>query len=181
LAETIHDPEVIIKVCAPPEAVQKLLPSHWTVEGLGFMMTQPPVHAATPPLPEGYSRENSIMPPILSVQITVSSGLIAAKGRIALVGPFAIYDQIETQEAHRRRGLASLVMHALRENAASQGVDHGVLEATPDGRALYDTLGWQLHSLYTTAVIRQRPDPLHTTSVQPLTEPTVAKMVAKPS
>jgi hypothetical protein len=57
--------------------------------------------------------------------------------------------------------------------------------ATPDGRALYATLGWQIHSLYTTAVIRsdanQRPDPLQTTSVHPLTEPTVAKMVAKPS
>lgn len=119
------------------------------------MMTQPPGNAAAPPLPEGYRGESLITPPILCAQFTVSSGLIAAKGRVALVGPFAIYDQIETHEAHRRRGLGRLVMHALRENAACQGVDHGVLVATADGRALYTTLGWQLHSLYTTAVVSQ--------------------------
>jgi len=153
LAETIDDPEVIIKVCAAPEAVQKLLPSRWAIERLGFMMTQPPAHATTPRLPAGYRREKSITPPILCVQITVSSGLVAAKGRVALVGPFAIYDQIETHEAHRRRGLGSLVMHALREYASDQGVDHGVLVATADGRALYAKLGWEMHSLYTTATM----------------------------
>jgi GNAT superfamily N-acetyltransferase len=63
-------------------------------------------------------------------------------------------NQIETHEAHRRRGLGSLIMHALRENAASHGVHHGVLVATADGRALYTTLGWQLHSLFTTAIVR---------------------------
>jgi GNAT superfamily N-acetyltransferase len=155
LAETILDPEVHIKVCAPPEAVQRLLPSHWMIERLGFMMTRPPANPATPPLPEGYRGEASIAPPILSVRVTIPSGLATATGRVALVGPFAIYDQIETHEAHRRRGLGNFVMHALGKHASDQGVNRGVLVATADGRALYTTLGWQMHSLYTTAVVRR--------------------------
>jgi GNAT superfamily N-acetyltransferase len=83
-----------------------------------------------------------------------------AQGRVALVGRFAIHDQIETHEARRRRGLGSLVMHSLRENAARQGADHGVLVATADGHALYATLGWQMHSLYTTATVRQTEAPI---------------------
>jgi hypothetical protein len=39
LAETLYDPEVFIKVCAPPEPVQELLPSHWKIDRIGFMMT----------------------------------------------------------------------------------------------------------------------------------------------
>jgi hypothetical protein len=40
LAQTIHDPDVFIKVCSPPEPVQNLLPPHWMIERLGFMMTK---------------------------------------------------------------------------------------------------------------------------------------------
>jgi hypothetical protein len=154
LAETVHDPDVFIKVCAPPEAVQELLPSHWTIGKLGFMMTQVGVPAAAPSHPEDYRVESSTIPPVVRVQVVTSDAFIAAKGRAALVGAFAIYDQIETHEAHRRRGLGSIVMHALRESASRQGVEQGVLVATPDGRALYASLGWQMHSLYTTAVVR---------------------------
>lgn len=155
LAETIRDPEILLKVCAPPEAVQELLPSHWMIDRLGFMMTLPPAHAPLPPLPEGYRIENAVVPPILCAQVAASDGFIAATGRAALVGPFAVYDQIETHEAHRRRGLGSCIMHALGERASGQGVHHGVLVATTDGRALYATLGWQSHSLYTSAVVRR--------------------------
>jgi GNAT superfamily N-acetyltransferase len=154
LADTIHDPFVFIKVCASPESVQQQLPSHWATERLGFMMTQPPAQMSEKPaLVDGYLVEVQMSPPVLTVQVTHSSGLVAAKGRAALVNQFAVYDQIETHEAHRRRGLGRVVMHALRETAANHGVDHGLLVATPDGRALYTTLGWQLHSLYTTAHI----------------------------
>jgi GNAT superfamily N-acetyltransferase len=104
LAETIHDPEVFIKVCAPPEPVQSQLPTHWMIERLGFMMTH-------------------------------------------------VYDQIQTHEQHRRRGLGRVVMNALRQTASKHGGYHGLLVATPDGHALYSTLGWQMHSLYTTAAI----------------------------
>jgi len=155
LADTIHDPWVFIKVCATPESVKKQLPSHWTTESLGFMMTQLPAQtAAKPALADGYRIEVQKKPPLLIAQVTDPTGLVAAKGRVALVDQFAVYDQIETHEHHRRRGLGRVVMHALRETSLSHGVDHGLLVATPDGRALYTTLGWQMHSLYTTAHIR---------------------------
>jgi GNAT superfamily N-acetyltransferase len=153
LADTIHDPEIFIKVCAPPAPVQSQLPPHWMIERLGFMMTQlsSAEHGST--LLAGYTLEVSSTPPILIAQVTDSSGLIAAQGRVALVGAFAVYDQIQTHEQHRRRGLGRVVMNALRKTAADHGVDHGLLVATPDGRALYSSLGWQMHSLYTTAAI----------------------------
>ena len=154
LAETIRDPEIFIKVCSPPEPVQKLLPSHWMIERLGFMMTQLSSHALETTLSAEYTLERISTPPILIAQITDQSGLIAAQGRVALVGPFAVYDQIQTDEHHRRRGLGRVVMQALRQSASSHGVDRGLLVATPDGRALYATLDWQMHSLYTTAAVR---------------------------
>lgn len=153
LAETVHDPDVFIKVCAPPAPVQSQLPPHWMIERLGFMMTQLSSQGHESTLPAGYTLELSSTPPILIAQITDSSGLIAAQGRVALVGAFAVYDQIQTHEQHRRRGLGREVMNALRKTAADHGGDHGLLVATPDGRALYSSLGWQMHSLYTTAAI----------------------------
>jgi GNAT superfamily N-acetyltransferase len=157
LAETIHDPDVFIKVCAPPALVQSLLPSHWTIATLGFMMTQRSPRDQDAPMPATYTLGLTFTPPILIAQVIDSNGLIAAKGRVALVGPFAIYDQIETHEHHRRRGLGSVVMHALRKSASNHGVDHGLLVATADGRGLYTALGWQMHSLFTTAAIPREP------------------------
>lgn len=153
LAETIHDPEVFIKVCAPPEPVQSQLPPHWKIERLGFMMTLLSSQQQESSLPATYTLQVTSTPPVLIAQISDPSGLIAAQGRVALVGAFAVYDQIETHEQHRRRGLGRVIMNALRQSASDHGGDHGLLVATPDGRALYSTLGWQLHSLYTTAAI----------------------------
>jgi GNAT superfamily N-acetyltransferase len=153
LAAATHDPDIFIKVCSPLEPVQRLLPSHWMIERLGFMMTQPPSRASAIAPPATYNLTVSSTPPILTAHITASSGLIAAHGRVALVDAFAIYDQIQTHEQHRRRGLGRVVMHALRQSSAREGGDHGVLVATSDGRALYSTLDWKMHSLYTTAAI----------------------------
>lgn len=157
LAETLYDPEVFIKVCAPPEPVQELLPSHWKIDRIGFMMTHRFSESREIPTPAGYTLELASTPPVLTAQVTDSSGLIAASGRIALVGSFAIYDQIQTHEQHRRRGLGSVIMNALREATANHRIDQGLLVATPDGRELYAALGWQMHSLYTTAVIKPQP------------------------
>lgn len=157
LAETLDDPDVFIKVCALPEPVQNLLPSHWTIEGLGFMMTQRSTRGQEASLAATYTLGLTATPPILIAQVIDSNGLVAAKGRVALVGPFAIYDQIETHEHHRRRGLGRFVMHALRQSASNHGVDYGVLVATADGRELYTALGWQMHSLFSTAVVRREP------------------------
>jgi GNAT superfamily N-acetyltransferase len=71
---------------------------------------------------------------------------------VFLVGETAVFDRIETDLAHRRRGLGRTIMSELARLAFQDGASRGALVATPDGRALYSAMGWQLHSLYTTAV-----------------------------
>jgi GNAT superfamily N-acetyltransferase len=95
-------------------------------------------------------------PAVTVARVLTTNGEIASIGRVAFVGDFAIYDRIETHNAHRRRKLASAVMNRLQSVALARGRTRGVLVATADGLTLYEALGWHLHSPYTTAVI---PDP----------------------
>src|SRR3546814_7066017 len=77
------------------------------------------------------------------------AGNEATIGRVVVVDGFAIYDRIETRPEHRGRGLARAVMMKLEAIGREKGAVRGVLVATPDGRALYEGLGWELHSPYT--------------------------------
>jgi hypothetical protein len=154
LANTISAPYIFLKVCAPPEAVQALLPPGWIIQPLAFMMTcfQPMIAIRTT-LQEGYALDINDNIPVPTVKIISPEGEVAAIGHIAFVGDYAIYDRIETHEEHRRRGLGSIIMKTLETVAVARGINKGLLVATKEGRALYETLGWELHSLYTTAEI----------------------------
>ncbi|MFD9068413.1 GNAT family N-acetyltransferase [Kitasatospora purpeofusca] len=66
-------------------------------------------------------------------------------------------DQIETAPAHRRRGLGSVVMRALEDAGHRHGAATGLLVATPEGKALYSTLGWTLRA--TMASLYYDPEP----------------------
>jgi hypothetical protein len=44
-------------------------------------------------------------------------------------------------------------MSALGEAANRAGASRWLLVATPEGRALYETLGWEVHAPYTSAFI----------------------------
>jgi GNAT superfamily N-acetyltransferase len=154
LAETIVEPWIFLKVCAAPEVVQTLLPPRWLVQPLGFMM----VHTARDckqdvSLPNAYALNLTEAPTVTVARVLTANGEIASIGRIVFVDDFAIYDRIETHKDHRRRGLASALMNRLQSVALARAKTRGVLVATADGRVLYETLGWRLHSLYTTAVI----------------------------
>jgi GNAT superfamily N-acetyltransferase len=154
LAETIVEPWIFLKVCAPPEATRAILPPRWVIEPLGFMMTYAGrLTGAAPTLPDGYTFELTENLPVPIARVLTADGDVAAIGRVALTGDFAIYDRIETHQGHRRRGLGRAVMKSLEAIAQARGQTRGVLVATADGRAFYETLGWRMHSLYTTAVI----------------------------
>jgi GNAT superfamily N-acetyltransferase len=154
IAERVTEPWILLKACAPPDAVRTCLPPRWMIERLGFMMTRdgpaPPPHAARV---DGYTLELDATGPVSIATVLDARGDVAAGGRLAQVGEFAIYDRIETHADHRRRGLGRAVMAALEAVARSRGAVRGVLVATAEGRALYEALGWRLHSLYTTAAI----------------------------
>lgn len=154
LADTITDPYIFLKVCAPPDVVSTLLPPGWIIQPQAYMMTcfgaMAPVNTV---LQEGYVLDISEDIPVPIVRILTTQGEVAAIGRIAFVGDYGIYDRIETHESHRRRKLGSVIMKTLEAVGTAHGINKGLLVATREGRALYETLGWRLHSLYTTAEI----------------------------
>lgn len=67
---------------------------------------------------------------------------VAARGMAAVVGSDAVMHDIQTDPAHRRRGLGSVVMGALGRRASERGARTGLLMATTDGFHLYRQLGW---------------------------------------
>ncbi|WP_416968765.1 GNAT family N-acetyltransferase [Streptomyces sp. 4F14] len=102
-------------------------------------LTGHPRHAAPAP----YEREIRTEGAVTVVTLRAPSGEEAARGTIAVVGTDAIADRIETDAAHRRRGLGRAVMSALAETAVAQGARTGLLVASEEGQRLYSTLGWR--------------------------------------
>ncbi|MYS40985.1 GNAT family N-acetyltransferase [Streptomyces sp. SID5998] len=102
-------------------------------------LTEHPQHEPAAP----YEREVRTEGPVTVVSLHAPSGEVAARGTIAVVGGDAIADRIETDAAHRRRGLGRAVMSALAEAAVSQGARTGLLIASQEGQRLYSALGWR--------------------------------------
>jgi GNAT superfamily N-acetyltransferase len=155
---SIDQPFELIKVAASSDAVRPLLDQRWVFGPQGYMMTREPVAAA----PSDTLREvapayrltlEAITDRLTLATILSPDGELAASGRIGLVADVAIYDRIRVQDAHQRRGLGRALMIALGEVANRAGAARWALVATPEGRALYGTLGWALHANYTTAFI----------------------------
>lgn len=154
LTDSIVEPWVYLKFCAPITAVAPLLPANWRIAEPGFVMSAD-AHDLAGPLgtPAGYTasivEENGVF--ILSV--VAEAGECAARGQLVPRGGFAVFDQIMTEEGHRRRGLGSVVMRGLGDVAVGRGVRRGLLVATPPGRALYLNLGWEVLSDFTSVFI----------------------------
>ena len=81
-----------------------------------------------------------------------STAAVVAGGGISLLpwppGPrypgdrLAFVYNVYTEPAHRRRGLARMVMHAIHAWCREAGVLWVALNASADGRPLYDSLGY---------------------------------------
>jgi GNAT superfamily N-acetyltransferase len=152
VSREIGEPNIFIKVCAPPEAVEPLLASGWSIEPVSFMMTTDDLYRISTCHPDDYQYKLELMPGGYVVTAHAEDGELGASGRVFLVGSTAVFDQIVTHPDHRRRGLGRAIMSELGAVAFRDGATKGSLVATPDGRALYSTLGWRLHALFTTAV-----------------------------
>lgn len=94
------------------------------------------------PPSEDFVLERSEDSPCRRVSVKVGDEL-AARGSVSVVGDYAVYDRIITEEQFRRRGLASFVMRALTAGVLTDDVTTGLLMASADGRKLYEFLGWQ--------------------------------------
>ncbi|MCK9687171.1 GNAT family N-acetyltransferase [Scleromatobacter humisilvae] len=157
LGGSITQPWVYIKACASSEQLRALLPDRWRIDDLHYLMNcdaTPFPHGGE--LPAGYRMEVEDAMAGAGrghVRVVAPDGTLAAAGHVALGERLATYDRIVTEPAHQRRGLGRAVMCRLQALARAHGRSEGVLVATEQGRALYEALGWRLHSPWAGAVI----------------------------
>lgn len=148
LTATENMPHTFLKVCAEPDAVAPLLPAGWTFQERRHMMTKALRQDAAPLLAAGYALDVAQDGAVVMAVARDETGTIAASGRVAVCGAYAVIDQIETAPNHRRKRLGTAVMDSLEQAAFAAGARRGLLVATPDGFGLYMSLRWEVHSPY---------------------------------
>ncbi|QNA85988.1 GNAT family N-acetyltransferase [Sphingomonas sp. So64.6b] len=151
LGRSITAPLVFLKLCGPPEQLAALLPAHWRLSPVGYVMTcgTPP---ATVGLSPGYRMEIHANGPVTEVCILDDRDALAASGFAAEWDGLFIYDRIVTDAGHRRKGLGRAVMAALGA-ARRSPQSRQLLVATEEGRALYAMMGWDVGLLFSSAGI----------------------------
>lgn len=158
ITEGAAAPNVWLKAFVPPETLTPWLAPGWSLAaGPGFLMSAP-LRASRAEVPDGYHLLTWNRAGVTRALVRAPDGAFAARGQVAVTGPTAVVDQVQTDPAHQRRGLGRLVMATLADVAAGQGAAVGVLGATPDGRALYERIGWRVLAPLTSAV--RDPDPV---------------------
>ncbi|MGY1497606.1 GNAT family N-acetyltransferase [Streptomyces sp. QTS52] len=152
VADAVTGTGVWLKVFDDPATVGGWLGEGWWVAPEpGFLMSVPLTAAEPPAVPDGYRVRVWTRGGVTRVLLAAPDGSWAARGQLAPTGRTAVVDQVATSPAHQRRGLGSFVMRTLAQEAVTQGAERGVLAGTPDGRALYEALGWRVEALLTSA------------------------------
>ncbi|MEW1972910.1 GNAT family N-acetyltransferase [Streptomyces achromogenes] len=145
LAEDTTACGIPLKVFVPAPTLKAWLPPGWALlDGHAALMAARPGAVEAPPrLPDGYRLHRWDRAGVTRAVVRAADGSFAARGQIAVTGPAAVVDQVETHPAHQRRGLGRVVMGTLAEAATRQGARAAVLAATEEGRTLYEAVGWQ--------------------------------------
>lgn len=155
LANETGEPWIYLKFCGTPESIIDKIPSRWEIQPQGYMMfCFGKMKETKAELDHDYilnieSSEYGYLAQILTV-----NGEVASESRLILVNDLAVYDRVITNENHKRKGLASILMRELEKIAVSKGVHKNFLVATEQGKFLYEKLGWKVYCLYTSVVIR---------------------------
>ncbi len=152
LASSLWTPGTWLKVCAHPEKVIPFLPENWQVQPPEYLMAVA-LNDTAAAAHDGYRLSLSTSGAVTDVELRDMDGQLAARGRVAHSDGIATFDQIVTEPAHQRKGLGRVIMATLGKLSIAQEARVGVLVATEQGRALYQTLGWTLVSPVTAAVI----------------------------
>ncbi|QHC23121.1 GNAT family N-acetyltransferase [Streptomyces sp. GS7] len=154
-AASVRVPYTWLKVPREPQEVAPWLPRGWVVDAAesGHLMAVR-LRTSNPRAPEGYRALVETADGVTYVRVFDAAGRFAAKGQLAALGEAGVVDRVVTEEAHRRRGLGAFVMRTLADRAVADGVTLGVLGATDEGRALYETLGWKRHAALAACIYR---------------------------
>ena len=91
---------------------------------------------------------------VVGVRVVDSDGVEVARGMVAVAGADAVVHAIQTEPAHRRRGLGRVVTAHLCARAAERGARTGLLVASTAGERLYRALGWSPRA---TVLVATRP------------------------
>lgn len=154
LTKLIDEPWVFLKVCASYDDFKDKISEKWEVQPQGYMMSCfHPMNFSNVSLQDNYRVELNQYNSTFVVKIITKNGELASIGRIVFVDDLAIYDRISTENNHRRKGLATFLIKELEKVAISKGISNNFLVATEQGKTLYESLGWELYSLYTSIVI----------------------------
>jgi len=152
LLPRIQEPSTYVELPAPPEILAEHLPKGWRFGEAAYLMACDLRTPAGEDAGKGYWAKTDIVAGQASVSIRAAGDGVAASGTCLVAGDEAIFDQISTEIAHRRRGLGTAVMLRLAAEARRGGATTGLLVATLEGRRLYEALGWTVLSEVTTLV-----------------------------
>lgn len=154
LTKLIEEPWVFLKVCASFDDFKDRISEKWEVQPQGYMMSCfHPMNFPNVSLHDDYKVECDQYNSTFVIKIVTKNGELASIGRVVLIDDLAVYDRISTENNHRRKGLATFLMKELEKIALSKGIFNNFLVATEEGKTLYESLGWELYSLYTSIVI----------------------------
>jgi len=154
LSKQIDEPWIYLKVCATPDEVRNKVPDQWVIQPPGYMMSCfGPMKATAKDLGKGYHLEPETYNSTTVIKIIAENGELASVGRVVIVDDLAVYDRIITEEKHQRKGLGTFLMQELEKVAVSKGISNNLLVATEAGKSLYQSIGWELYSPYTSIVI----------------------------
>ncbi|MGP3683372.1 GNAT family N-acetyltransferase [Streptomyces sp. IBSNAI002] len=143
LVRSITEPATCIKAFLEPDVMEPWFSPEWEPVDPGFLMAVD-LRPAVVHAPDGYTATAETADGVVSVRILAAGGELAARGQVGLAGTACVFDQIITEPAHQRLGLGTVVMGALTNAAVEHGAGTGVLGATVQGRALYETLDWKV-------------------------------------
>ncbi len=149
-------PGTWIKIAGEAGRLRAALPPGWEHGETLHLMTTTFVAGEVTAPPPPYTIRLTGEGALVTAAVLDGEERIAASAKLVTVGDFGIVDQVETEPAHRRRGLGSIVMRLLANHARDLGVHRGVLVATGDGRHLYRSLGWAVRAPIAAAYV---PEP----------------------
>jgi GNAT superfamily N-acetyltransferase len=153
LAARARVPNLFMKTFVDPEMVRGWLTPDWTQGAPGWLMAVD-LDPRPVSVPEGYSASIAARDGVIRVSVSAADGTVAAKGQLAVTGETAVVDQVSTDPEHQRRGLGSVVLRILANEAIEAGSSTGILGATVEGRALYEHVGWKVHAPLASFVFR---------------------------
>lgn len=151
VAQGLSEPYRFIKVLGEEAQLRAAVPAHLSVKRTGTLMLSDQPWTA-PQLPAGYTMECRSEGGVAHVSIFAADHALAASGYAAQTTDGFVFDRIVTDPLHQRRGLGSIVMHALLRAKTDPSLPN-VLVATDEGQALYHRLGWRSLTPYLTAAV----------------------------